>query len=922
MHEARLALATRDELFATMARAVAAPPHDRSAGPNAPGPVVETPNGATGRRATLTDSEARRALRIRYRTELTKIAAYDLFSDDPVTVVPEVARALADLAGAALDAAVSIARNEISSPPAGFGKFPGEQVDAVRFAVIGMGKSGAEELNYISDVDVMFVAEPEADSEIETSRAIEIGSRLASTTMRVIDDVEVEPALWEVDANLRPEGKDGALVRTIDSYAQYYGRWAKNWEFQALLKARPMAGDRELGERFIERVAAYVWASASRDDFVGQARAMRERVTENIPRDEVAVQLKLGPGGLRDIEFTVQLLQLTHGQRDESLRVRGTMEALVRLRDGGYIGVEPAARFAEDYRFLRLLEHRVQLRRLRRTHLMPRDEAGLRALARATGFSNAGELTKRWQSVKVRVRGLHEQVFYAPLIQAVAALPSDRYVLTSEQALERLRASGYRDPKGALGHLQALTRGVSRRAQLQRNLLPVLLDWFGQGTDPDQGLLAFRRLSEQLGETPWYLRTLRDSQTAAQRLTTLLSGSKFAAVFFELYPDAVKWLDDDRLLARRTPESMFVEIAETIRRHDGEHELRRAIRTFRRREVLRLAIGAILQVSDIQTTGRSLTDIATVTLHAGLDAVRKLDGADAYPPFAIIAAGRYGGAELGFGSDLDVLYVHGTVAPGDAGPTGDEASRAAKQLVTRVGELLTDPRMPIDLDADLRPEGKAGPLVRSLEAYRSYYDKWSLGWEAQALLRARDAVGDAEVRARFIEIADATRYPDGLGADEVREIRRIKARVESERLPRGADPSRHLKLGRGSLSDVEWLVQLLQLQHAHEYQGLRTTSTIGALDAARDAGLIGEADADALRDAWTLASRVRSAVYLHGNRQSDVLPLEAAQLDGVGRLLGNEPGQSQLLEDQYLAMTRRARRVFERLFYGEDTESG
>ncbi|GGA58000.1 glutamate-ammonia-ligase adenylyltransferase [Pseudoclavibacter endophyticus] len=910
-HEARDGLAPSARLAPRLAEAVTVP--SDAAESSAP-----LSSGRRDRAPTLSGADARNALRICYRTELAKIAAYDLWRDDPVAAVPDVANALAALAGAAFDAALAVAHTELTSPAAGFGRFAANEVAEVRFAVIGMGKAGAEELNYLSDVDVMFVVEANDGGNVSTSRSIEIGTRLAAAAMRVIDDVDVEPALWDIDANLRPEGKDGALVRTVDSYVQYYERWAKNWEFQALLKARPIAGDLELGRRFVDRIAPYVWASASRSDFVGQARAMRERVTENIPRDEVDQQLKLGPGGLRDIEFTVQLLQLTHGQRDVTLRVRGTLEALERLRDGGYIGVEPAERFAADYRFLRLLEHRVQLRRLRRTHLMPRDAASLRALARATGFHDGAALTSQWQAVKVRVRGLHEQVFYAPLIQAVAALPSDHFVLTSEQALERLRAVGYRDPKGALAHLQALIRGVSRRAQLQRNLLPVLLDWFAQGADPDQGLLAFRRLSEQLGEAPWYLRTLRDSQTAAQHLTTLLSGSKFAAVFFELHPEAVKWLDGDRHLQPRPIDVMIDEMRETVRRHDDEGELRRAIRTFRRREVLRLAIGAILQINDIEATGRALADVATVTLRGAYLAVLGLDGAGTYPPFAIIAVGRYGGAELGFGSDLDVLYVYDT---GEDGPASEDASRAAKRLVNRIGELLTDPRLPLDLDADLRPEGKSGPLVRSLAAYRAYYEKWSLGWEAQALLRARDVVGDADLRARFIEIADRTRYPRGLSADDVREIRRIKARVESERLPRGADPARHLKLGRGSLSDVEWLVQLLQLQHAHDHPTLRTTSTIGALEAACDAGLIDADDTSALRQAWTLASRVRSAVYLHGNRQSDVLPTEGEQLDGVNRLLGHEPGQAQQLEELYLATTRRARWIFERHFYGEHEQA-
>ncbi|MDO5052290.1 MAG: bifunctional [glutamine synthetase] adenylyltransferase/[glutamine synthetase]-adenylyl-L-tyrosine phosphorylase [Pseudoclavibacter sp.] len=905
---------------------------------------AERPREGGPLRARLSGHRARSALRRRYRVELARIAAHDLSRPEPLAALPETAHVLAGLAAAALEAALAVARADLSSPPAGFGRFPAEQVDAVRLAIVGMGKAGAEELNYLSDVDVVFVAEavdtadavegpqppgprpPEsarsgprgaAPGGLPAPRMLEIAGRLAAASMRVIDEPGVEPALWEVDANLRPEGKDGPLVRTPESYLAYYRRWARDWEFQALLKARCMAGDRELGERLCEQLAPLVWRGAERTGFVEQVRAMRERVTAHIPAGEVERQIKLGPGGLRDIEFTVQLLQLAHGQGDPALRVRGTLAALDRLVDGGYIGREDAARFSEDYRFLRLLEHRLQLRGLRRTHLMPSDPDEQRALARSTGFETAEALLAAWRETKVRVRGLHEKVFYRPLLSAVAAIPAERFQLTSEQAVARLGAIGYRDPKGALGHISALIRGVSRRAQMQRTLLPLLLDWFAQGSDPDRGLLAFRRLSEQLGETPWYLRLLRDSSAAARRLCRLLSDSGFAAGFLELHPEAVKWLDDDALLRPRPLPELQQEIDGTLRRHASEEGFARALRTFRRREVLRMAIGALLRVNGTEELGRSLADIATAVLAGAETAVRRADGPDAHPPFAIVAMGRYGGRELGFGSDLDVMYVYD-----GEGRDPKAAAEGARRLVQRITELVADPRLPLELDADLRPEGRAGPLVRSLDAYRTYYEKWSLGWEAQALLRADPVVGDPGLRERFTRLVDGVRYPAGLDEAGLREIRRIKARVESERLPRGADPRRHLKLGRGSLSDVEWLVQTLQLQHAHEAAGLRTTSTLGALAAAEELGLLTAEEARILREAWTTATRVRSAVSLFGERQSDVLPEDAARLAGIARLLGYPEGGAQRLEDDYLAVTRRARRVFERCFYGERDEPG
>jgi glutamate-ammonia-ligase adenylyltransferase len=844
----------------------------------------------------VTGEAAWNALRTAYRSELVRLAAWDLEQPDGAAIVDRVAAGLADLAGAALDASLALARRST--------RFPADEAAVAPLAIIGMGKSGARELNYLSDVDVIFVTEG-------GDREVEIATALARETMRGIAELAVEPPLWEVDANLRPEGKDGALVRTLESHVAYYERWARSWEFQALLKARPLAGDLDLGERYVDGVAPMVWSSAARENFVESVQGMRERVTANIPPDEVDIQLKLGPGGLRDVEFTIQLLQLVHGQSDPEVRQRSTLEALLALADRGYIGRVEAAGFARDYRFLRLLEHRIQLSRMRRTHLMPREEGQLRVLARASGVATtAAGVLEAWQKVKHEVRTLHERLFYRPLLSAVAALPDDGYTLTSEQAEARLAAIGFRDPRGALHHIAALTSGVSRRAQIQRNLLPVMLQWFAEGADPDGGLLAFRRLSDDLGEAYWFLRLLRDSSGAGHRLTQVLSGSKFVGVLLERIPEGVVWLENDGELAPRPATLLMEETAATVARHwDDVDAAAVALRTARRREVLRLALGAIVGVLTIEELGRGLSDVNTALLTGVLALVHRYrDGIE----FGIIAMGRYGGAELGFGSDADVMFVYRS-----AGLDDEEAQRRAEHLVHEVQRLTEDLRLPLDLDLGLRPEGKNGAIARSLDSYRVYYARWSLTWEAQALLRARGAVGDAALLADFESLADDTRYPESISVADVREVRRIKARVEAERLPQGADPARHLKLGRGSLSDVEWFVQLLQLQHGASVDGLRTTSTLDALAAAVAAGLVPAADAAKLRAAWIIASRARSAMTLWSAKTTDVLPTDRQQLEGIARLMEYPPGSATRLEEDYLRTTRLARQVFERRFYGE-----
>ncbi len=865
---------------------------------------------AEGGFARSGDAEARIRLRVAYRRAIAGIAALDLAAEDPVAAIDAVSAALADAASAALEAALAIARTVV-----GGGSESGRrEVRLTRMAIIGMGKAGARELNYVSDVDVIYVAGTADEEALAESRAIDIATRLARETMQGLAGIEAEPPLWEVDAALRPEGKQGALVRSLSSHIAYYDRWAKSWEFQALLKARPIAGDPELGQAYIQAVQPKVWSSAAREDFVGSVQRMRERVTEHIDQDDVPYQLKLGPGGLRDIEFTVQLLQLVHGLTDPAIRTRGTLESLDALVAGGYIGRAEAGLFAHDYRALRLIEHRLQLREMQRTHLVPREEDALRVLARATGLAETAEgIRKVWEDVRREVRDLHTRLFYRPLLSAVASLPEEERTLSTDRAHDRLAAIGFRDPAGALRHIGALTTGLSRKATIQKHLMPIMVRWFADGTDPDYGLVAFRRISERLGDTPWFLRMLRDSSGAAQRLTRVLSTSRYVGELMEWIPESVAWLESTEQLRPRPWQALDDEARAIQTRHDTILDAMRSVRALRRRELLRAAMGAVLDVLTIDEVARAITEITEATIQAALRAVRReiISPDDDALDFSVIAMGRFGGAEPGFGSDADVLFVYAA-----NGMDPQRAQQLATRIVAGLREHLADHRLPLELDADLRPEGRNGPMVRSLDAYAAYYRRWSLSWEAQALLRARGVAGSHKLIERFMELADGVRYPAELDLASLREIKRIKARVEGERLPQGVDPRRHLKLGPGTLSDVEWLIQIVQLQHAHAVPALRTTSTLGALDVAVAEGFVPPAAGERLRQAWRLSSRLRSAMTLLTGQTKDVLPADTRELDGVGRILGYPDRSAQAVEEEYLAITRRARRAFEKLFYG------
>ncbi|MCE4946372.1 bifunctional [glutamine synthetase] adenylyltransferase/[glutamine synthetase]-adenylyl-L-tyrosine phosphorylase [Streptomyces albulus] len=855
------------------------------------------------------------ALRAAYRRCLLGIAARDVCG---TTDVAEAAAELADLATATVRAALEIAYEEQ----------PGDAAQC-RLAVIGMGKCGGRELNYVSDVDVIYVAEPREGAE--EAKALQAATRLAARMMRLCSDSTAEGTIWPVDANLRPEGRNGPLVRTLTSHLAYYQRWAKTWEFQALLKARPMAGDLALGQEYVDALAPMVWDVAERENFVTDVRQMRLRVVENIPAAQVDRELKLGPGGLRDVEFAVQLLQLVHGRTDATLRSATTLDALAALASGGYVGRQDAAALDAAYRFLRTLEHRIQLFRLRRTHLMPEDESELRRLARSLGLRTepVASLRREWKWHAREVRRLHEKLFYRPLLDAVAHLEPGEVRLSAKAAGHRLEALGYADPVAALRHMEALASGVSRKAAIQRTLLPVLLGWFADSADPDAGLLNFRKVSDALGKTPWYLRLLRDEGAAAENLARVLSAGRLAPDLLLRAPEAVALLGAADGLQPRGRAALEQEVLAAVGRADGAEAAVAAARGVRRRELFRTTaadvIGAYGTESSpaetdhghaVDAVGSAVSDVNAATLAGALRAAVREQWGDTLPTrFAVIGVGRFGGHELSYGSDADVLFVH---EPRE-GADEQEAAKAAHAVANEMRRLLQLPSAdpPLLIDADLRPEGRSGPLVRTLASYAAYYRRWSLVWEAQALLRAEPVAGDVELGERFVALIDPLRYPaEGLGEDAVREIRRLKARMESERLPRGADPTTHAKLGRGGLSDVEWTVQLMQLRHGWELPGLRTTRTRDALAAAHAAGLIDTDDARTLDEAWVLAARVRNAVMLVRGRPGDTFPADGRELAAVGRYLGYEEGHVGDMVDDYRRITRRARAVVEELFYG------
>lgn len=859
-----------------------------------------------------------RELATTYRTLIMRIAAHDLAGTYPANSrrpgqpeVPftEVSGLLADLADAALTAALSVANRKVYGDDQ-----PGQ------LAVMAMGKSGARELNYISDVDVIFIAEP-ADAKATSAAAemMRIGSK----------------AFFEVDAALRPEGKAGALVRTLESHVTYYRRWAHTWEFQALLKARPMTGHLPLAHAYVQELDPMVWVASERDSFVPDVQAMRRRVIDNVPKDLRERELKLGIGGLRDVEFAVQLLQLVHGRSDETLRAKSTINALEALVSAGYVGREDGRILIEDYEYLRLLEHRLQLQKMRRTHTMPPDEdsQALRWLARTTGTVSTGArrsseiLSEEFRKVRMDISTLHSKLFYRPLLESVAALSVDTLRLSPEAAKRQLAALNYHFPDRAYEHLTALASGQSRKAKIQAMLLPTLMGWLAETPDPDAGLLNYRKLSDAALDRQWFLRMLRDEGIVGQRLMHILGTSPYISELLLATPDAVKLLRDGAdgpMLLQTDPDTVSSSLVAAAGRHPDPDKAVKVARSLRRVELTRIASADLLGLMDVKDVCVSLSRVWDAVLDAAFRAeiaASTPEGEEPPARLAVIGMGRLGGQELGFGSDADVMFVCQPHAGTDENEAVKWAIGVCDRVRTRLAKPSQDPALEVDLG--LRPEGRSGAVVRTMESYERYYERWGETWEIQALLRAEHIAGDEPLGKAFIAMIDRFRYPEGgVSKKTVQEVRRMKARVDNERLPRGADRNMHTKLGRGGLTDIEWTVQLLTLLHAHEVPELRTPSTLEALDVIEKHELIDAWKVRTLRTAWLTATKARNALVLIRGRRTDELPPSGPHLSAVAGAAGWGRSQSQEFLDHYLKTTRRARAVVDEVFWGEPALEG
>ena len=766
----------------------------------------------------------------------------------------------------------------------------------VPFAVIAMGKWGARELNYYSDIDLVFTHEPITEDP-DGSRAAALA--IASKLVAILSSPTLEGSMLQVDTDLRPEGAMGPLSRSLESYTTYYEKWAEAWELQALLKARPAAGDMTIGRKFRMLADRVVWDEGFDVDALRSIRQIKSQAEEGANRNDI----KRSPGGIRDIEFTIQLLQLVHGRFDSDLRVTSTLTAIRELGAHGYIESDEADRLLDSYTFLRDVEHRIQLWDLQQTHRLPESSEARERIGRSLGFVDnpEGELVDRLATIRSDVRDLHQRLYFRPILDSLVGLPAA--TLDLEGAALRLEALGFRDVTAASKAVEDMTAGLSRRSRVMNQVLPLMLDWLSQSPDPDLGLDQLRLLLAHTSDHSELVRLLQSNPLAGERLCLLLGTGRLLGELMDRVPEFIPRLaDDSRIRQIYAGDEVSERLLALLESRPGEETQVGTIRRFVRRRKLRIAARDVLGEGSTEATLASLTE----TADAAVDGALHILMGEKTPGFAAIAMGKWGGHELSYGSDLDVMYVF----------DGGLARPTALNIASDLDRVLSQPSrhgLAYELDAELRPEGRKGPMARSFQSFERYYSDWVEPWELLALVKARPVSGDTQLRAAFSELMSSTLWAHPMPDSLVHDIRRIKARVESERLPPGEDADFHLKLGPGGLSDVEFLTQMLQLVHGHEASEMRVTGTFQALHRLHGADILTNADYNSLNDSYLFCTRVRLRLHLQSGRISNSLPTDPDSAARLAASLGFD--RTAELREQYRRYTRRARRTFERLFY-------
>jgi glutamate-ammonia-ligase adenylyltransferase len=903
------------------------------------------------RRVTAVGSATERkwaALR-RYKSqEILRIGIQDLVGRQNVVGVTEE---LSNLADVCLEVAYQFCRADLirrhgAPQVAGEAGRPRE----CPFVILGMGKLGGRELNFSSDIDLIFVYEDEGETAGSDGGAAgrlsnqEFFRKLGEALVRGMSEASPEGHLYRVDLRLRPEGRSGAIASALRSCEVYYESWGQTWERQALIKARAVAGDQGLGDVFLRMVAPFVYRQSLDLTALDEIRAMKDRINLSVAQEQRARRnVKLGYGGIREIEFLVQGIQLLRGGKNAWLREPNTLRALHRLVSQGAMADPDYEALVRAYTFLRRLEHRLQIIHDRQTHTLPDDPQEIRSLGRRMGYhppehADAGAaLLADYERHTTAVRQLYDSFLLSSGVGAGGAreAPSDALVLffTSdlpvEQVRDRVAAVGFEDAERALRNLQLMREGQSfarytaetRRAlgELAGPLLAALADV----PDPDLALTTFERFVGGVAARTTFMRLLAETPGLVHRLVRLFGTSEFLSATLLRQPELLETFLAPEPTARRGREPLIQELRRAVDAAESGSARLDALRRLKKAEELRVGLADILGQSDVTDTQRALTYLAEACVAVALEMAQQdlatRFGVPDPPGFGIVGMGKLGGMELGYGSDLDVLFVY----RGDGHTSGPERISHPEyfsKLADRVSKILTSITQEgaaYRVDARLRPGGQKGEVAQSLQGFENYLARQADLWERQAYIKARPIAGDAGLGEAFVSLAQRFVYEGPEVADLAERTLAMRQRIEHERAGTGGKAT-HVKLGSGGILEIEFLAQYLQLRHGRAHPALRTPSTLAALSGLGAAGLLPAAAVSTLEESYRFLRRVETRLRIVADLSVNTLPSAPAKLEKLAKRMGYVPtvegtAQARFLSD-YAARTGKVREIFQRVF--------
>lgn len=894
-------------------------------------------------RGAARDEDLFRGLRLFRKRELLRIALRDLLGKADLS---ETVSELSHLAEVCLQAAYEwydadlrrkhgrplVVNEDGTVSPAGF-------------AVIGMGKLGGGELNFSSDVDLMYVysADGETEGPLETAggRTERITNhqyfvKLAEQLSAAIGRTTADGFVFRVDLRLRPEGQRGPLAQSIGGYEIYYESWGQTWERSALIKARFVAGNKAVGREFLARITPFVYRKYLDYGAIGEIRSMKLKINREVrQKGREHRDVKLGYGGIREIEFLVQSLQLIYGGRDRALRERGTMRALHLLAQKDLLTFQEVADLMRSYVFLRTVEHRLQMLNDLQTQTLPDGDVELRALARRSGYLDAGKeraaLLRDYAGHTRRVRAI-----YDALLGETAEAPENERIEadvaalldpgTSEHdAVAILANAGFLSPDRAYRNLALLREGQAfvhqtpRSRRVFQELFPRLFREVSRSPDPDRALNHLESYLAAQGSWDAFQAFLGQDSRLLESLVSVFGNSDY---FSRMLVRTPSLLDDllDGATGAGTSGRLQQDLDSAMAKVSTIADKLDALRRFKHREELRIGMADLSGALSPRAVGRGLSRLAEACLRSALrlaaaETARRYGGVTV-GGLAVLGAGKLGGRELIYGSDLDILFVFdgGRAVEPPAGTVYEILSKAAEKTISYLS-TMTREGAAYRVDTRLRPTGSKGPLIQSIEAFRSYFSGPAETWERQALVNARFVAGDRSVGDALSVVLRDRIYPDRDPATLAEEVRTMRKRMEDE-LGKEDGTQFNIKQGRGGLVDIEFLAQYLLLRHGRGLRRLQVPGTVNALRALRQEGILAPPDAERLCTAYLFLRGLESRMRIVANQSTSMLPRDPEAVRTLARRLGYDDGDGgagrRLLGD-YERTHEEVRELFDRL---------